>query len=679
VVGFNRFLKQDIYRIMSVSRLVAKSKVDGMVKQIQECPFHDVIVVVDNIEFPCHRFMLSACSDVFRAMFQSGMKEDLTRSVDLKGIDPDTFRLILDFIYLSKYILSIDNISRVWRAAHQLQMSSLLAIIFKFQMKRLSYVNRPSAEIYFDSKLLNSKQLMRKAMSNMAIRFNKLRLSEDILRLDVEEMKTLLSHKFFFPRSEDDVIEAILFWISNKPLALHLDEYKSPKSRDDPSQANSTNQLDTAVTVAGDRSEFLFELLAKSKILLISPACSQNLLENNLVRRDPRALALVRESVRYHLQPGRRHDYCPLYGMIRQANEFTNVIFIISERLYICRRIDGKWCNMQPEYKKTPEPVFKYCQTFKARDREEPDKIEAEPEIVEEKETLTFKKPEKHETMEKEKVDEEESEEDEIEEQYLELDNTDEMEIETQLDCKAVTYENDIFWTGRTYGVFLARKYKAATNTWNQIAIPNIARHEPALVCFEHHLYLIGGANCELIERFDVDTEQKAPGFGRWKNYGKLVVPMSNLTATTCGHLIVIFGSQADESSETVVQVFNPRILWTYIFRKNMPVSANNLVCFKHGEDTFVLEGSGALWKVTVNSQLVLDIGFHLKLWDDQTLNLAGATVTNQELLLFIDDQQVPKPRNVANFEHFQTLRFIESRGGFCFLNTIVHRLLVDF
>ncbi|XP_021968349.1 uncharacterized protein LOC110863367 [Folsomia candida] len=50
-------------------------------------------------EFACHKFILSAHSDVFVAMFASGMQESETKTVALAGIQEATVDALLDFMY----------------------------------------------------------------------------------------------------------------------------------------------------------------------------------------------------------------------------------------------------------------------------------------------------------------------------------------------------------------------------------------------------------------------------------------------------------------------------------------------------------------------------------------------------------------------------------------------------
>ena len=54
---------------------------------------------VDNVKFPAHKFMLSARSPVFAAMFQHDTKENQEDAVDIPHIQSDAFKVALKFIY----------------------------------------------------------------------------------------------------------------------------------------------------------------------------------------------------------------------------------------------------------------------------------------------------------------------------------------------------------------------------------------------------------------------------------------------------------------------------------------------------------------------------------------------------------------------------------------------------
>ncbi len=60
----------------------------------------DVTLVCEGVEFRCHKIVLAARSDVFRAMFSNHyMKESQSNMVNITDSDPETVSQMLDFLY----------------------------------------------------------------------------------------------------------------------------------------------------------------------------------------------------------------------------------------------------------------------------------------------------------------------------------------------------------------------------------------------------------------------------------------------------------------------------------------------------------------------------------------------------------------------------------------------------
>ena len=64
--------------------------------------FSDVQIVCGGQVFECHQVVLAARSPVFRAMFQSNMKEKETRKVEVPDISPEVLSEMYFFIYTGK-------------------------------------------------------------------------------------------------------------------------------------------------------------------------------------------------------------------------------------------------------------------------------------------------------------------------------------------------------------------------------------------------------------------------------------------------------------------------------------------------------------------------------------------------------------------------------------------------
>ena len=72
---------------------------DGLFESMQ---FSDIIFKVRGREFPAHKLILSARSEVFAAMFQHPMEENLTNQIKIDDIDPNVFQELLRFIYTGR-------------------------------------------------------------------------------------------------------------------------------------------------------------------------------------------------------------------------------------------------------------------------------------------------------------------------------------------------------------------------------------------------------------------------------------------------------------------------------------------------------------------------------------------------------------------------------------------------
>ena len=55
----------------------------------------DVTLICGDRQFPAHKFVLAARSNVFAAMFRQDMKEAFTNEVKIQDTDPDTLQYFL--------------------------------------------------------------------------------------------------------------------------------------------------------------------------------------------------------------------------------------------------------------------------------------------------------------------------------------------------------------------------------------------------------------------------------------------------------------------------------------------------------------------------------------------------------------------------------------------------------
>ena len=98
------------------------SSINNFRKQNMLC---DVVLHVEDRDFPVHRVILAACSDYFAAMFTSGMSEsgNEQKKIEIKGLSADTMDILLDFIYTEKVQVSVENVQALLPATCLLQLN----------------------------------------------------------------------------------------------------------------------------------------------------------------------------------------------------------------------------------------------------------------------------------------------------------------------------------------------------------------------------------------------------------------------------------------------------------------------------------------------------------------------------------------------------------------------------
>ncbi|GBN44584.1 Speckle-type POZ protein [Araneus ventricosus] len=125
---------------------------------LQDNSLSDVKLCAESETFPAHWFMLSARSPVFRAMFQSDMKERARDRIVIEDLKPDTVRRMLHFMYTdSLEELEWETASDLYVAAEKYQIMTLKDKCSSFLKSNLSLSN--ACEILLLSDLLQDKEL----------------------------------------------------------------------------------------------------------------------------------------------------------------------------------------------------------------------------------------------------------------------------------------------------------------------------------------------------------------------------------------------------------------------------------------------------------------------------------------------------------------------------------------
>jgi len=88
-----------------------------------------ICMLIVGERFDVHKVILVSCSDYFRSMFTSGMKESNQREIELKGITSKGLEKVIEVIYTSTTTLDGDDIFDVIGAATHMQVRELVLVV----------------------------------------------------------------------------------------------------------------------------------------------------------------------------------------------------------------------------------------------------------------------------------------------------------------------------------------------------------------------------------------------------------------------------------------------------------------------------------------------------------------------------------------------------------------------
>ena len=232
----------------------------------------DVIIKIDNQEFPAHRNILSASSDYFLAMFNGNMKESTEQSIYLNGIGAETMRAILHFIYTGEIYLNKNNVENILQAANLLLVQTVKDACCRFLESRLTITNALAIQLF--AEIYACEELHTIASEFIHQNFTYVSETEDFLSLSPRQVAMLLQSDEINAESEEKIYEALMRWIKSDIRA---------------------------------RRQHFPELIKHIRLPLISPYYLVDFVEKeSLFNMTPSCRSLLLEAQHYHMLPERR-------------------------------------------------------------------------------------------------------------------------------------------------------------------------------------------------------------------------------------------------------------------------------------------------------------------------------------------------------------------------------------
>ncbi|KAL4646958.1 kelch repeat and BTB domain-containing protein 3 [Arapaima gigas] len=170
----------------------------------------DFSISVKGETIPCHRCVLAACSDFFRAMFEVNMRERDDGSVTMSNLSPKAIRAFLDFAYTGQTEITEDNVDMFFQLSSFLQVSILSKACSDFLIKTLDLSN--CLQLLAIAEGYGSACLQQRATEFVMQNFHALTKTPDFLDMNPTILERCLGADELHVPDEETVLKAVLLW-----------------------------------------------------------------------------------------------------------------------------------------------------------------------------------------------------------------------------------------------------------------------------------------------------------------------------------------------------------------------------------------------------------------------------------------------------------------------------------
>ncbi|XP_059175121.1 uncharacterized protein LOC131955150 [Physella acuta] len=584
----------------------------------------DFAVKVQDETIQCHRLILAACSEFFKALFRSGMKEVTENCVVLKDVSCEVFRLIINTMYTGTSLLTLDNFIEVWQAAHMLQVKVMVNVCEEFAIRLCSLDTWEN--IYLHAKLFCSVKVLDKLHTFMIKNFEEIRQSTTFLQLSFKEVQDLIKSQDLVVSKEDLVLESVIQWVEyvdgnqlnhnlnedhnhtiscndvKTDISLSIDEAKEIKESEDGLHRNNclqnSNKTEiTAVqevttthstnTVKSSRKVKLKELLMEVRTCLVSHAALYRVLKLRLFSEDENSRELILNGMSHHVQEF-RHGQWSSSALHRSCSGYINA----GVNAYGGGIFEIITADKEQQFNITK------CRYLKEN-------------------------------------------------------------------IQLVTFDGELYATGKEVGNSPGRMFVFCGKNWKEVM--EMPSHNLLLVSHGDFIYIINKDDKVL---YNINPKEREP------NLEKITDFLSNDTevnyAMVLENLFLLFCSESVNGIEkTAVHKYEMLSkVWTRL--DNLDGPSEQLISFKNDKHNYILQTNGSLWlleKLSGNGSI--EFKFLDKLWNFRK-KLYGA-LTFQSKLIILGNNPNNDPHNEKQLpllsEHFTEISHWEN--DFCSSNFI--------
>ena len=186
---------------------------ERMQQMREEQKLCDVVLEVEGEEILAHRLVLAASSQYFFSMFAGSMRESRQERVELKAVEANAMRLLVEFAYTCKLEITTVNVQSVMMAASIYSFPSVFEAAAKFLEGQLHPSNCLGIRSF--ARMYGSDRLVQIASEYFRTHFIDAIKNEEFLSLSGDDLAWLLDSDDVNVRSEEDVYRAVESWLSH--------------------------------------------------------------------------------------------------------------------------------------------------------------------------------------------------------------------------------------------------------------------------------------------------------------------------------------------------------------------------------------------------------------------------------------------------------------------------------
>lgn len=147
-------------------------------------------------------------------MFTGELCEKDKKCVELHGVHPNTFQIILDFMYSGIVTINKDNVEDLVIAADMFEIVEIITECTYFLIDQLHETN--AIGIFLFARDHNILELKVSAIRFIEENFPKVIKEDEIYDLDRETFSSFLGSEYLKIDSECEIFETVMKWINHK-------------------------------------------------------------------------------------------------------------------------------------------------------------------------------------------------------------------------------------------------------------------------------------------------------------------------------------------------------------------------------------------------------------------------------------------------------------------------------